>query len=67
MMTDVEVLLSQCVNNIQEIEERQAVDDDYKTPEFKDKYDRGHLNPKGHHERKDVLRGAKCHSWRGIS
>lgn len=53
-MTEKEVLLSKCVANIEKIKERQAVDEDYKSLDKKG-YDRGHLNPKGHHAGEDIL------------
>lgn len=44
---------------------RQATDDDYKqlTKQYKDQYNRGHLNPSSHHAGKRgraVLRGLSC-------
>lgn len=39
---------------IKDVEKTQAVNPDYQTPLNKT-YNRGHLNPKGHHTGKDVL------------
>lgn len=53
METTKEVWLSKCVTTEEKIKERQAVDEDYEVLD-KQGYDRGHLNPKGHHKGKHV-------------